>query len=109
MDNNMIDFYSDIDLNIEWRKPRFVECSGYDEEGNPTFFVIDPYDLDVTNLEKRTRVMCDILENPVKYSYKGIISAKYNRNQAISLANKCIKADRKDLSDKIKESLARQI
>jgi hypothetical protein len=95
----MLDF-PDCDFKIENVRCKYFTCSGFDDEGLPTFFVVEPFDIGVDNLEKRTRAMIDILKTPGKRNNKS-----YNRNQAINLANICKKKNRIDLADDISKNI----
>ena len=57
-----------------------------------------PYYIDPLNLDKRADAIIYVLHSPKA-------NKKYNRNQAIRLANKCKKAGRSDLEKKIYESM----
>ena len=59
-----------------------------------------PYDIFPNDLEKRIRVMVDLLNNPKS-------NQKYNINQAIALSNSCIHAHRQDLAQIIQDALGR--
>ena len=68
------------------------ERYGYDD-AHPHWNVT-PFLIDVNDLDRRVAAMIDILCNKRA-------NVRYNRNQAIALANKCIKKGRQDLADKL--------
>ena len=59
-----------------------------------------PYEIFPGDLEKRTRAIVDLLSNPKS-------NKKYNTDQAISLGNSCLRANRPDLAQIIQKALSK--
>jgi len=90
-----------IEFDRPWRnmeEDNNEEYGGCSADFESLIGITHPFDIDPLNLDKRTSAMVCILDNPKA-------NKKYVRNMAINLINKCGRADRTDLINKIQEAL----